>query len=172
MEYKDEMPFSSYDELVKAIYNDKAALSFSRATAYNLSNRSGHIGFILSGLGVVFGFLVLFVFSHFFIHNYWVMLFAIVLLLLNTIVPHIRKPLLSISIVLCILPLIIQKVIWLSAIGFSLIALYIGYEIWWGVVYNKARSMLLMDKSLFEQVWQSGSMAVKTIDGKLFVHKI
>jgi len=172
MEYRNEMPFSSYDELVKAVQNGEAKILYRRSTANNLANRNSHIGSLLFGLGAVFGSIILLAFSHFVIHNYWIMLFAIVLFLLNSIVPYIKKSLLLISIVISVLPFIIQKAIWLSAIGLSMIALYIGYEIWWGVVSYRAQSMLLSDKTLFEQVWQSGSIGVKTKDGKLYTHKL
>jgi len=173
MDYQKELPFSGYDELVKAINDNKAKLSFQRVTAYTLSCRNGYGSTILSSLGVILGIFVLLGYSYFLIYNYWVMLFTIGLILLKTTIPYTKKFLVPIGIILGVLPLIINKVIWLSAIGFSLIALYIGYEIWWSNVYNKAQSMLLKDKDLFEEVWLSGRVAVKTSDdfSGFFAHK-
>jgi predicted membrane protein len=172
MDYQKELPFSSYNELVLAINENKAKLSFQRSTAYSLSCRSGYKSTILSSLGVVLGLLVLLGCSYFHVHNYWVMLFIIVLIPLHTTIPYTKKLLIPIGIILGILPFIIHRVIWLSAIGFSLIALCIGYEIWWSSVYNKAQSMLLNDENIFEEVWLSGKVAIKTssdING-FFVH--
>jgi hypothetical protein len=91
MEYENEIPFSSYDELVKAVHKDGATISLWRSIPLNLANRNSH-WHIIFGLGVVFGSLVLLTFSHFVINNCRVMLFAIVIFFLNTIVPHIKKP--------------------------------------------------------------------------------
>jgi hypothetical protein len=162
MDYQNEMPFSSYSALVQAINKKQAKLSFQRTSAYDLSCRSGYSSTILGSLGIVLGLLVLLVYSFIIIHNYWVVLFAIILFPLKAIIPYTKKFLIPAGIILGVLPYIIHDYNWLSAVGFSLIAYYVGYEVWWDSVYQKAKSMLLNDQDLFEKVWLSGMVAVKT----------
>lgn len=76
---------------MKAINDNKAKFSFQRVTAYTLSCRNGYGSTIISSLGVVLGILVLLGYSYILIHNYWIMLFTIGLILLKTLIPYTKK---------------------------------------------------------------------------------
>jgi hypothetical protein len=161
-DFSYDTPYKNYDEIVSAVKRKEAVLSFQRSmanTIYGLLHP--YIGVLLIWLGFVLGLLVLLGFSVY-ISNYWLLLFGIPIFYLNTMVVHIKKIIIPLAVLLACFAFGGNEYLWISAIGFSLIALTIGYEIWWSTIYNGAISNLLSNENLFEEVWKSNRMAIKT----------
>lgn len=164
IDYSADTPYSSYDEIVKAVRNGEAKFSYQRSAANSIFGlRHPILSLFLFYLGFVFGLGVLLIFS--IMQNfYWILLFAPVCFILNTMVAHLRKLIFSVGFLACVVAFILE-VSWLFPIGLSLFATIIGYEIWWAIVSSSAHKALISSSELFEQAWTAGVIAIKSGNG-------
>lgn len=170
MDYSIDTPFSTYEEIQSAISSGKAKLSYDRTTAFNIAcrvnQRVANTNFIILPLASIVAMLIA---CKLFSVSKWVLLFALSSIVFIAIVPHMKRLLTIIGIALIALPFIVfHNSAWMIAIGAGIIGMIIGYDIWWGIISSTAHSVLMSNEELFESVWKSGKIAIKTdntIDG-------
>lgn len=148
--------------------DNKALIEFDRATANILATATSHKTTFLMLLCIFFCISPLLAFCFFF-HNYWIILFSIILVAIFTMVPYLKKFLIPIGLILCILSFLFHKVLWLLPIGISLLLLCVTYYIWWSTVCKYARNNLLSNQSWFEELWDAHKIAL-TVGEEFYIH--
>lgn len=163
MDYSFDTPFRTYQEIQEAIKSKRAILSYQRSTAYNIACRVNPINVISNLIIPIISVVAMLAACVFFSISKWVLLFGIVVLVINSLVPHLKGLFWVISIALIALPLFLLKgSMWLLAVGVGIIGMMVGYYIWWGIISGIATNAIMTDGSLFETVWTSGKVAIKT----------
>ncbi len=169
MDYSVDTPFRTYKEIQDAVKSNVAILSYDRSAAYHLACRVNPINTILNLLIPIISVLLMLLACVYFSITKWVLLFGILVLVIYTWVPHMKVLFVIIAIALIALPLfILNNSMWLLAIGVGIFGMLIGYYIWWGITAGIAHKALMANESLFESVWCSRKVALKTsstIDG-------
>lgn len=173
MDYSLDTPFKTYYEIQDAIYSRTATLSYNRSSAYSIACRIHPICVISNLLVPVTSLIMMFIACIFFEVSKWFLLFGIAVLVLHPLVDHLKGLFVLISLLLIVIPLLIGNTMWLFVIGTGMLGMLIGNYIWWGIISGTASRALLTDESLFQSVWCSRGVALKTKyprDGFYFYH--
>lgn len=166
MDYSLDTPFHSYNEIQEAIVNNKAKLSFNRATAYTIACNVNKIYALSIYIIPILSIVTMLVVCQIYSTTKWVLLFGVVVFGIKTLVPHLRGLLWASGIILICLPLLfIHNAMYLLAIGAGILSMIVAYDIWWGLISAAASNVLLTDEATFESVWMARKVAIKTENG-------
>ena len=169
MTYSIDTPFNTYQDIQYAMSTNQAILSYDRTTAYNIACQVNQWYGISNFIIPIVSMIAMFSVCQVFAITKWVLLFGIVALLLTALIPHIKSILIILAVAFIALPLFVfHNPNWMLAIGVGIIGMIIGYVLWWGFITSIAHRVLMNNEELFERVWKSGKIAIKTdntIDG-------
>ena len=163
MDYSVDTPFSSYQEIQEAVRTNKVTLSYDRGTAYNISCAVKPISTIANIIIPIISVILMFIACQYFSVSKWFLLFGIVVLLINTLVPHLKGFFWLLAIALIALPFVyLHNSMWMVVIGVGIVGMLIGYYIWWGIISGIASKAIMSDEELFESVWKAKKVALRT----------
>lgn len=164
-----QTPYTSIADVMTSIKEDSAKLTFNRSAAYNIGTQLNRSCFFTFLLGFILATIIVIVFS-IQIRNYWLLITIPFLFILNTMAPHLKFiPILAAIIgVFCV---VLHWPLWVLTLMISIVVLFIGYNIWWGITYNIVRTELLKNEPLFIDMWKSNSMGIRDNKGNFYVYK-
>ena len=173
MDYSVDTPFRTYQDIQAAIRTKKVVLSYDRSTAFHIACRVNKYYAILNMIIPLISIVMMYFACSFFSTTKWVLLFGIVVFLVNSMVPHIKRVLWIVAVALIALPIFLfNSAMWLVAIGFGIIGMIIGYDIWWGIIARTASKVLMTNEELFESLWKDEKIALRadnTMNG-FYIH--
>ena len=162
-------PFKSYEDLIETIDVKKAKFSFSRSAAYNVATQINTISFFTYYLGLVLSIIIIIAFSVS-TKNYWI-LFSIPILFVINLFIHRLKVIVILCIIGSIIAILFQIQLWILSLLISIIVLFIGYQIWWGITTFIVQNELIKNEQLFISMWKGKVMAIKDNNGSFYVCK-
>ena len=163
-------PYDSYDHLMRTIGQNKAKFSFMRSAASDVATRISSLTIFTYYLGFVLSILVIIAFSVN-TNNYWTLISIPVLFIINIFIHK-----LNVIVILCVIGSIIgilfQINLWILSLLISIVAMFIGYHIWWGITIYIVSNELLKNEQLFVNMWKGGVLAIKDNNGNFYTCKV
>ena len=173
MDYSQDTPFKSFEEIKNAVKAHKVSFSWRRGSAYNLVCESYKM-MILSNLMIpLFSLLFMLISCQVLSVSKWIALLTLIVLPLNMVISNRLNGLfMCIALIFIVVPLwVINSVLWLVPIGAGIIGMMVGDYIWWGLTSGIATNLILTGEFLFMDEWSKRGFAIRDRDanGKLYI---
>lgn len=165
----EKTPFKSYDDVVAAVKDGSVTISYDRSAAYNVGTKINTICFFTFPIGFLLSAVTIGVFAYI-TNNYWILIATPALLILQFIIVHL-KVLVVIAVIGGIAGYILGIPLWIVSLLISIVILYIGYSIWWGITSSIVHNELIKNESLFSTMWKDGVLALKDDSGNFYLYK-
>lgn len=162
-------PYDSYDNLVGAIGQKKAKFSFMRSAAYDVATRISSITFFTYYLGFVLSIVVIIAFSVY-TNNYWTLISIPVLFLISLFI-HRLNVVVFLCVIGSIIGILLHIELWILSLLVSIVAMFIGYHIWWGITTYILSNELEKNEQLFVSMWKGRVLAIKDNNGNFYICK-
>ncbi len=161
MDYSQDTPFNTYEDIQSAIEMKSAKLSYPHSVGYTMACQINPINHITPIIMLLLPAFSIFLVCYYFSIPYWTMLFAIPLFLVHSFYPHYKL----VFWVLSIGSIVLQSTImrehqWILSFGVGIIGLIIGHTIWWAYISGVVNKKLLSDESLFETFWKKKAFGI------------
>lgn len=163
-------PFNSYTDVVNSIKTGNAKFSYWRSAAYNVATSINKMAFFTYFLGFILSVVAIIVLS-FLAKNYWILFFIPILFFLNIYI-HKLKGLVVICVLVSIIGFFWGMKLWLLSLFVSIVALQLGYSIWWALTTSIVSEELLNNEELFSKMWENRVLAIRDNAGNFYVNKI